>query len=294
MLGVGRLRGADWTLTGEDIAALLRTRSNAAGATIRLEGGELLSAAALPAWIAACQASGGGQIEITTSAVPLARPGLAAKVQRLGVDAIVVPLYGADADAHDWIAGHDGLMKRTLAGIRNALAAGLGVTVVAPILRPTYRELDRLVGRALGLGVRHVEVVYLPPSSTLPARLGAHPALAAPVVIRSLALVAAARREATVFGLPPCLLGTFGDAALAGSADHTALLPAAALPFVNESIQNATDACAHCRWLASCGGPTSEAVTAFGASWVKARLDDPSSGASNKATRSAPIRSATT
>ncbi|MEY3012871.1 MAG: hypothetical protein RIT45_1606 [Pseudomonadota bacterium] len=256
-----------------DVPAALGTAAGSGARHVTLGDGELLASPELPTWVAAAKSAGFVRIELETSAVPLARPELAARLRDLGVAGVAVPLFGADADAHDWVVGQPGAMQRALRGIRAAHAAGLRVRVLAPVLRPTYRGLDQLVGRCLPLGVPAFTVVA---PVTLPPGLLANPALAAPFVRRALALASAARREVDVRGVPACLLAEQalrGEAAGGPECVVDARRPASA--FDNDSGDNAAAACESCRWRAHCAVPGPALLAAFGEAGLQARSDAP-------------------
>ncbi|MCB9738066.1 MAG: radical SAM protein [Deltaproteobacteria bacterium] len=258
---------------GVDVDAAVRRAVELGAGAIRFGDGEVLAAGGLPAWVAAARAAGARTIEIETSGVPLARPELARQLRSLGVDGIVVPLYGADADAHDWIAGQAGAQQRTLRGIRAARGAGLRVRVVLPVLRPTYRGLDQLVARTLPLGVPAFEIRA---PEALPAMLWANPALTAPFVRKATALASAARREVTVVGMPACLLQEQAARAVEVNGPELQIDARRNAPaFDNDSSDNGAPACESCRWAAHCAKPSAATLTAFGAVALHARVDQP-------------------
>lgn len=258
---------------GVDVDAAVRRALELGARAIRFGDGEVLAAAGLPAWVAAARKSGAGSIEIETSGIPLARPELARKLRNLGVDGVVVPLFGADADAHDWVTGQAGAQQRTLRGIRAARSAGLRVRIVLPVLRPTYRGLDQLVARTLPLGVPAFEIRA---PAALPAMLWANPGLTAPFVRKAAALAAAARREVTVVGMPACLLQEQATRAVEASGPELQIdARRGAHAFDNDSGDNGAPACESCRWAAHCARPSAATLAAFGAVALHARLDQP-------------------
>lgn len=256
-----------------DVDAAVRRAVEHGARIIRFGDGETLAAGGLPAWVAAAREAGARTIEIETSGIPLARPELARKLRSLGVDGIVVPLYGADADAHDWVTGQAGAQQRTLRGIRAARSAGLRVRVVMPVLRPTYRGLDQLVARTLPLGVPAFEIRA---PDALPAMLWANPALTAPFVRKAAALAAAARREITVVGMPACLLQEQAVRAVEVSGPELQIdARRDAHAFDNDSGDNGAATCESCRWAAHCARPSAAVLGTFGTVGLLARVDQP-------------------
>lgn len=255
------------------------SRARAAGArAVRLGDGELLAAAELPAWVGAARSAGFGSVELETTAMPLARSGLAQQLRSLGVDGIAVPLFGADHDAHDWVVGLPGAMQRSLRGIRAAQAAGLRVRALLPILRPSYRGLDQLVAKLLPLGVPAFELRAV---DALAPALWPNPALTAPFVRRAVALAVAARRTVHVHGLPACLLEEHGSRAVEATGPALELdARRSAGSFDKDSHDNATPACEICRWQAHCAQPSKASLEAFGVAALAARTDAPPRSAS--------------
>jgi molybdenum cofactor biosynthesis enzyme MoaA len=85
-----------------------------------------------------------GPVEVMTSGLRLAEPGVAERWAELGVRAVAVPLYAATARLHDEVVGHRGAFELTLAGLDNARAAGMDVLVHTLALRRTACELAAL------------------------------------------------------------------------------------------------------------------------------------------------------
>ncbi len=92
----------------------------------------------------------------------LLTPELSRQLYEASLDSVQVTLYAADADAHNTLVGAPGF-EDTVQGIRNAVEAGLIVSVNTPLcsLNPHYAETLRF---AHSLGVRYATCSGLIPS----------------------------------------------------------------------------------------------------------------------------------
>lgn len=92
----------------------------------------------------------------------LLTPELARQLYEASLDSVQVTLYAADADAHNTLVGAPGF-EDTVQGIRNAVEAGLIVSVNTPLcsLNPHYADTLRF---AHSLGVRYATCSGLIPS----------------------------------------------------------------------------------------------------------------------------------
>ena len=192
------------TVSAEAVAEAIKTAQD--GSSIRLQEGDLLTRPDLPGWLGELRGRGFRAIAVETSGWVFAKPGVAKHLKKQGLTHALIPLLGSSAAAHDWLTETSGAFARSLRGVRQARAEGLRVRVIAPILRPTFRNLPDLVRRSLAIGVSGFEF-RLPSDADRPAHgYHPHPALAAPHVIEALRLARAADRSATVTGVPLCLL----------------------------------------------------------------------------------------
>ncbi|HIG99472.1 MAG TPA: radical SAM protein [Thermoplasmata archaeon] len=81
---------------------------------------------------------------------------LAGKLCAAHLDWIQITLESAKAAVHDEIQGRKGAWDETVAGIKNAVAAGLSVSVNATLSKKNAKELKKLIVFARKLGVRYV------------------------------------------------------------------------------------------------------------------------------------------
>ncbi|MBW2461757.1 MAG: radical SAM protein, partial [Deltaproteobacteria bacterium] len=90
----------------------------------------------------AARAAGYSQIVHRTHAIALRLPRAAELVAKAGIDTVLVPMFSADAEIHDRIAGRQGAHRASLRGLANAQGAGLRVEVEVPL---SAANVDHLV-----------------------------------------------------------------------------------------------------------------------------------------------------
>jgi molybdenum cofactor biosynthesis enzyme MoaA len=108
-------------------------------------------------------------VHVETAGVRLGEGSRARELRAAGAAGVQIPLYGPTARVHDAVTGVRGSFRRTLAGIRAALAAGLEVSVRTVALRGNVRHLGGLVDLARRLGVDPPGVNQVMPRSGDPA-----------------------------------------------------------------------------------------------------------------------------
>lgn len=89
---------------------------------------------------------------INTNAFLLTRE-LADALRDASLDGIQITLYSHDPKIHDELVGREGAWERTVAGIRNAVSAGLGASINTPLLEKN-KDLEGTIRFAHGLGIR--------------------------------------------------------------------------------------------------------------------------------------------
>ncbi len=256
--------------------ALRRAQQPRRHRSVRLVGGDLVLRTDLPELVAVATSAQGTRLSLMTTALPLLRAGIAQRLRDMGVHGLVVPLFGADADGHDWLVGRPGAQASTLRAIRAARACGLDVEIALPALRPTMRGIETLVARTLPLGISTYHFIVPGPQAMAMPSLSPSPALAAPWVLRGARLAAAARRGVTFDGLASCLLDEQAALESRTRAEHLELDAAgAAADFVFENGQKHIEFCATCRWQADCRGPWQDAVARHGLAGIQPRRDAP-------------------
>ena len=208
-----------------------------------LRGGELLQRPEALEILAAARRAA-PQVELWSNGAPLARSGAAQTVRRAGATAVAIGLWGDSPESHDYATGVPGSFARAIAGLKAARAAGLRTALIAPLLRPTYRNIPSLLQKSLALGI-DAALLWAPPG---PDRTE-HPLLAplaamGPYVDAGLRILRASGKNGAVLGFLPCALD-----APAAAADLSHL----AQP---QRLAVRAPACAGCTWSASCPGQT--------------------------------------
>lgn len=85
----------------------------------------------------------------------LLTPERVARLVEAGVYAIDISLYGASAETHDAFTMLKGSFERTLAGAREAVAAGLHVQLSFCLTKHNADEIEAMIALADSLGARH-------------------------------------------------------------------------------------------------------------------------------------------
>lgn len=232
----------------------------AAAGKLVLRGGELLLRPEALELLAAARRAA-PQVELWSNGAALARPGAAQTVRRAGATAVAIGLWGDSPESHDYATGVPGSFARAIAGLKAARAAGLRTAVIAPLLRPTYRNLPSLIQKSLPLGI-DAALLWAPPG---PDRTD-HPLLAplatmGPYVDAAVRVLHAAGKGCAVLGVAPCALG-----ATAAGADLSLL----AQPD-RSAVRGGP--CANCSWRDHCSGQSTGRVQLHGWTGLVARTD---------------------
>lgn len=93
----------------------------------------------------------------------LLSPNLCQAMYEASLDGIQITLYSSNKDVHNKLVGVDGY-KKTMAGIRNALAAGLNVTVHTPLCR-LNQDYPETVQALCNMGVTDISCSVLYPAN---------------------------------------------------------------------------------------------------------------------------------
>jgi MoaA/NifB/PqqE/SkfB family radical SAM enzyme len=235
-------------------------------AQLTLRGGDLLARPEALDLLAAARHGGAHALELWTQAPALARPGVAQAVVRAGATAIAVPLYADTAAGHDFVTGQPGHFQRTLAALQAIRQAGAQPIVLAPLLRPSYRQLPLLVQKCVPAGVAGVRLLALSGQDRMPHPLLAPLALVGPAVRAAVRTAQAARRPVQVLGVPACVLGDEAAALVQPKVEVPAGLSAAASEHGRP--------CADCSWRNRCPGVTEGLVRQHGWVGLEARGDE--------------------
>lgn len=232
------------------------------GDTVTFGEGDPLLQADVLTWLTGAKEAGAATVGVQTTGHVLAKKGAASQLKSAGLTDVHVILLGADAASHDWISGSDGSFRLALRGIKRANAAGLRTHILAPILRPTFRALPDLVRRSLALHVR--SFAFHAPLGTEREAHGLHPhlALAGPHVQRAIALARLAKRRATTWGVPACVLADQSSAMQTPRSGHIVIDAAMPTTDYRDRIHGAP--CNECGLRAHCPGPLATYAEQFG------------------------------
>ncbi len=261
------------TVAQADAVAVLRAIRTALAAGHRqldLVGGELLLRPEALDLLRQARLEGAQGLAVWTSGTLLARPEAAARIRQAGATHVVVGLFGDSAAGHDYVAGTEGHFQRVLAGLRAARAAKLGVWVVAPLLRPTFRGLPGLVQKTLPAGVAGMYLWAPPGPDRLEQPLLAPLAMMAPGLQAALKILATAQRPWRIDGMPACLQGEWAR-------QQPAWPQFCAAPPSDAAVQNSEFAatCSGCTWREGCQGVDDQRARSHGWLGLQPRTDAP-------------------
>ena len=101
-------------------------------------------------------------IAVRTHGVAIDAP-RARRLKAMGIGRLYIDLFSAEPDVQDELTGMPGSYDATVAGMRNALSAGLGVTILGILSRRNHRSLQRYVDLAQAIGADQVGILRLYP-----------------------------------------------------------------------------------------------------------------------------------
>lgn len=259
--------GREAALSSADAVAAL-----AGAAEVTLRDGDLLQRPEALDIVSAFRGAGARQVELWTTGVMLARPGVAEAVLRAGVTVLAAPLWGDSAESHDWIVGQPGHFLRTIAGLKRVRALGGRTVVVVPLLRPTFRTLPQLVQKSLPLDVSGFRFVTLPGPDRSAQPLLPSLELAAPYLRSAVHMAATAKRSVEVVDVTPCLLGDRASSVTWTGEPRVALGASA-------TAREQGPPCAGCTWGALCPGLPTATTARYGWGSLAGRTDAPPASA---------------
>src|SRR5690606_19146469 len=85
------------------------------------------------------------------------------RLKKLGVGRLYVDLFAAIPEVQDELTGQPGSFEAAIAGIRNARAAGISVTLLGILSRKNHEHLQRYLDLAVELGCDQVGILRLYP-----------------------------------------------------------------------------------------------------------------------------------
>lgn len=86
----------------------------------------------------------------------LITPEMAGRIRSVGIEYVEISVDGKNAESHDAIRGIPGAFDRTIAGIRNCVAAGFYTCMATTVTRANYPEIPEIYSLASDLGVNRL------------------------------------------------------------------------------------------------------------------------------------------
>lgn len=86
----------------------------------------------------------------------LITPEMAGRIKGAGVEYVEISVDGKDAASHDAMRGIPGAFDRTIAGVRNSVAAGFYTCIATTVTRANYAEVPDIYALASDLGVNRL------------------------------------------------------------------------------------------------------------------------------------------
>lgn len=145
---------------------VLRTITEAQGLGARevtFSGGEPLLWQPLSDIITHCKAIGIRPIVYTTGLEFNKAPILLDQVINAGLKSVVVSLFGATEETHEYITRTSGSFRGTLEAINKLISAGLDVKVHFVAMAPNWKQLKPLAELVAGMGVSGISVLRFVP-----------------------------------------------------------------------------------------------------------------------------------
>jgi hypothetical protein len=248
-------------VAAQAVEVLIQAQTSTSPQRLVLRGGDLLRRPEALSLLALARKVA-PEVEVWTGAVAMARPEVAAAVRKAGATAVGLPLYGDSAAAHDWLAGQPGHFQRTLKAVQVARAAGLQVVILAPVLRPTFRNLQGLMQKCLPAGVFGVRLLAPdgPDQPTHPL-LVPH-AMSGPHLRAALTVAKAGKLAVWTWRLPPCILGEFA----ASQSEASPIAAGDTAVATDDLAYEYGPLCDQCSWHSRCPGISN--ARAAGHGWV--------------------------
>ena len=260
-----------------DAAAVVAALSaaHAAGArAVTLRDGDLLARPEALDLLDAARTMGFAAVELWTGSLSLAQAGMAEQVAAAGATHVGLPLYGDAAESHDYVAATPGHFQRTIQALKRTRAAGLRTLVLAPMLRPTYRNLPQLVQKSVAIDVAGFRFVASPGQDRSTNPLLAPLPLTAPYLQTALQRATAARLRAVMLAVPACVLGTYAAQQLPVPPVFAAIgLQEGLTPLAPVFVQGKP--CEACTWRLVCPGQLGSLAAQHGWVGLVARADAP-------------------
>ena len=259
-------QGRDWgTIGTERLREWIEDLARGGVRRLIISGGEPTLDRALPDHIRFARGLGFEHVVLETNAILLAKEGRAQELADAGLSAAFVSLHSCDAEISDRITGAPGTHRRTIAGVRALLDAGVRVNLNAVMVTealPTLPSLPGFIREAFDgrIGALMLSEPATPANPQARGDARAHPNEIREALVG--ALESAATHGVSLQGLTgPCgpVLCQLGERA-----------PAFAAPKPERvSFRRHVDACGECRLKDGCFGPREDELRSFGEDWLR-------------------------
>jgi pyrroloquinoline quinone biosynthesis protein E len=150
---------AERELSAKDWAALFDQAAALGVLHVHLSGGEPMARADIVE-IVGHAARAGLYTNLITSGVTLDRD-KTARLQDAGLDHVQISVQGAAADGADRVAGMQGAAAKKRAAMAHVKAAGLALTLNAPLHRGNCDQAGALIDLALDAGAERIELAHI-------------------------------------------------------------------------------------------------------------------------------------
>lgn len=254
----------------EELAARLASVRERGG--LVLTGGEPLLHPDLLRLIALARRLGFRAVQIQTNGRMLAYPGAVERLLAAGATELSPSLHGATAEVHDALTRAPGSFEQTVAGIRNAVAAGASLITNTVMTRGNLADVPAIVELLASLGVRQAQLAFVHPVGTAMERFDEVvprlPDVVAPLA-RARAIARAHGMRLVTEAVPFCFLPGMADLAVEDAIPPTTVidLDGRAADYSTWRVAEGKehgDPCARCSMRARCEGPWREYVERFG------------------------------
>ncbi len=180
---------------------------------VMFSGGEPTLNPRLPSFLAEARKAGLEHITVESNAVRFSDPDIVARCREAGLNTAFVSFHSCRPETVETLTRLPGAFEKTVAGVRNLLAAGIEVNLNCVTNRFNYRELSelaRFIARELGT-VNTVTFSYVAPLGRADGRPDIVPPIseAAPYLAEALLLAEQLGLNASVpgrCGIPLCFL----------------------------------------------------------------------------------------
>jgi cyclic pyranopterin phosphate synthase len=255
----------------EELRRVLREGRPAAEAVV-FTGGEPTMRKDLPDLVGYARELGYRTIQIQTNGRMFAHRAYAKLLVDRGANEFSPALHGHLPALHDYLTEAAGSFAQTVAGIRNLKALGQYVLTNSVVTKPNYRHLPELARLLVSLGVDQFQFAFVHPVGTAGKEFSAvvpRMELAAPFIMKGLAIGLDARKRVTTEAVPYCVLPGYEDCVVEKYIPRTAVFDAECT--ISDYTQYRLDEgklkraeCRACRHDRECEGPWREYPERFG------------------------------